>query len=528
MGSPALNARAVRSLCASAMLIVASSLFSGCDTKTDKGTISASAFGAAQLKAGGVRALTSKLDLLRTIFPDRVAQVLEDTQADAQPIAKVSADLLALFESRSGSINSVDVCRACSGGGRGQVRLHYTRIGLELELDEAGAVGPVISDDVPAIPLSNGWVLAFEEFSRSIVALQPDAAFRPAPANNGNHANFGRGNGLVLSLVISGLELQRQLGTTSVPRVTRMYELRDGRILLFFQEVFRELHVLNVRELEEIVDFDLDEDTAASERPRPMLRGSMVPPGAGPGTIPDPFLTFDDILSETQGLSLDIDSFQPVRVPSDGSVLIYDTVRSVFLRLFESGVTGFGSVVVAASSNAVTETLLTPAGPFAMSSAWHHPSRSEILIVEERTNTILGYDFRSTNPDTSLRVVVDSIDLVSGRRDPTGDGVIVPGGGQEPVLLASQNDLQSVGQRLLFDRGRDELIAIAYSNGVVVIVGKRDRLAAATGAQLVDLLYTEVLGPAPSGGQTIRAWDGVASALLEIVVEFVTLPDVTN
>ena len=65
MGSLAKNLRNVRGLRLGVLCVTALTLFPGCDTKTDKGTISSASFSAAQLVDGGVSRLSTKLDLLR-------------------------------------------------------------------------------------------------------------------------------------------------------------------------------------------------------------------------------------------------------------------------------------------------------------------------------------------------------------------------------------------------------------------------------------------------------------------------------
>jgi hypothetical protein len=503
----------------------------GCDVKRNKGTISASAFAAAQIAPNGVRSLSNKLDLLRTIFPSRRDSELQTDQASAMPVAKVDDDVLLLFEQHSGAVCSVDYCAGCPRGVRARVRTHFTRIGLEEELTDTGAVQPAIvgGGGAPPIRLSNGWVLAYERQSLSLIAFRLEENFRPAPADE-DHLNFGRGNGLLLSIVLSGVDLQRELQLPSIPFITRMVELRDGRVLLFFREIFREIHVLHLSEVMEQVDFDRSDVPDTTTRTTRMLRGSLLPPGASRERAPLPFLTFDDILDVTQGTAVDVDSFQPIRVPSDGSILAYDRVRSMFLRISENRATGFGVVVAATPLNAVANVLLTPAVQFDMTHSWYHPSRSEILILEESTNSILGFNYATANINNNLRVVVGSVALVSGRRDPSGGGgvQVVPGGAADPVLNAAANDLPGTGQRLFFDTAREELIAASYSNGVVVISGTKTKFTSVTGGTRVDLTYLEVVGAAPGGGHSVRVWDTASTSLLELVVTLVILPDVQS
>ena len=535
MGIPAKQGRSTRCIVPGVVVTVALTALAGCDTKTNKGTISASAFSAAQLASDGIRALTSRLDLLRAIFPGLCDAELESQQAEAIPFGRIGDDL-GVFETRHGAVCTVDLCASCSAGGRSSVRMHFNRIGLEEELDAAGAVLPVIDDTVPAIKLSNGWVVAYERQSRSVIAVRDQEGYRvmadPTAPVDENGPNFGRGNGLIISLVLSGPDMQRELQTDSAPpRITRMHELSDGKILLFFQENFREVHVLNVSVREENVDFDLsdEDDDPSSYRLTPMLRGTLLSAGAPAGRRPVPFLTFDDILDVTQGFVLDIDAFQPVRIPSDGSALVYDRDQSVFLRFFENP-NGTGSVVLAANSGAIGGAVVSPTGPYDMTYSWLHPSTSEVLILEDRTDTILAYNYLNPNPGRNLRPVVDSVNLVSFRRDPLREQGGGFGGGPQldPRLKPAENDLGGVGQRLLFDAGRDELISAAYSNGVVVIVARRDQFSLATGQALVDLRYMEGFGSSPLGGQSIRAWDTESTSLLEVLVNFTILPDVAN
>ncbi|MCH2583325.1 MAG: hypothetical protein MK138_01015, partial [Planctomycetes bacterium] len=69
------------------------------------------------------------------------------------------------------------------------------------------------------------------------------------------------------------------------------------------------------------------------------------------------------------------------------------------------------------------------------------------------------YDYTLPANEDNARQVINSIDMTSNRRDSSGSpagGVLI--NNEEPILLKAEEDI--LKNRLMFDRGRDELIAI--------------------------------------------------------------------
>ena len=154
-------------------------------------------------------------------------------------------------------------------------------------------------------------------------------------------------------------------------------------------------------------------------------------------------------------------------------------------------------------------------GVLNFSESWGHPTFPEIVLIEERSNSILAYDFTLSAEEDNVRTVVNAIDLVSNRRDPNPSGGI-PANNDEPFFLRAEEDIFE--NRLLFDRGRDELISINYETGSVVIVAKRLAFTAMTGGDLTDITYIKHTGVEPGGLQSVRVWDSSTSSLLKLLL----------
>ena len=361
--------------------------------------------------------------------------------------------------------------------------------------------------------------------------------------NDPDDPNFGRGNGLVMSVIISGPEMQSQLGLATQPRITRIFDLgpdpspdsNKHRLLVFFaREVLREVHVL---ELE------------AGVRP---VRTNLAPGGGNEnvwmlngqfrrfGPAGDqPFMTLDEIKLLTQEVDVDIGSFQPIKVNTDGSALVFDSESSQFLRLkplSEEDVLnvpgkfpGQGVVEVAVQTSVIEGQLGSRGSAFEFTEAWPHPENPEIVLVEERSNTVLAYDYTLPANEDNAYSVINAINMTSNRRDPfgsAGGGVLI--NNEEPVLLKAEEDILS--NRLMFDRGRDELISINYETGTVVIVAKRAAFTNLTGVDLADITYIKYTGverPDDMEGddmQSVRVWDSSSSSLLKVLLEIVLEP----
>ena len=122
---------------------------------------------------GAIDVLVDRLDFLRAIRPGVLDSELVDTPAEATVLGRLSSstpdahgnptltnDLL-IYEAKSKSILSVDMCPASGSPTCGVVRLHYKQKGLE---EEQGQLG-TIATGVPPVMLRNGWILAFDSVS---------------------------------------------------------------------------------------------------------------------------------------------------------------------------------------------------------------------------------------------------------------------------------------------------------------------------------------------------------------------------
>jgi len=541
-------------------------LTSGCDTKIGNGVVSTSTFESLALTESvdqqAIQVLSDKIDLLKSISPTTVEAVLNEQQANSFPLGTLNLapggfSSVLIFEANLRAICSVDLCElgTCQLTAP-RVQLHYNDVGFEEELEAAG-VGepfPTFSQSVPSVPVdvSRGaglggdrWLVSYEPRSRSLVGMRArDVGYRNVSnPNDPDDPNFGRGNGLVMSVIISGPEMQSQLGLATQPRITRIFDLgpdpspdsNKHRLLVFFaREVLREVHVL---ELE------------AGVRP---VRTNLAPGGGNEnvwmlngqfrrfGPAGDqPFMTLDEIKLLTQEVDVDIGSFQPIKVNTDGSALVFDSESSQFLRLkplSEEDVLnvpgkfpGQGVVEVAVQTSVIEGQLGSRGSAFEFTEAWPHPENPEIVLVEERSNTVLAYDYTLPANEDNAYSVINAINMTSNRRDPfgsAGGGVLI--NNEEPVLLKAEEDILS--NRLMFDRGRDELISINYETGTVVIVAKRAAFTNLTGVDLADITYIKYTGverPDDMEGddmQSVRVWDSSSSSLLKVLLEIVLEP----
>ena len=541
-------------------------LTSGCDTKIGNGVVSTSTFESLALTESvdqqAIQVLSDKIDLLKSISPTTVEAVLNEQQANSFPLGTLNLapggfSSVLIFEANLRAICSVDLCElgTCQLTAP-RVQLHYNDVGFEEELEAAG-VGepfPTFSQSVPSVPVdvSRGaglggdrWLVSYEPRSRSLVGMRArDVGYRNVSnPNDPDDPNFGRGNGLVMSVIISGPEMQSQLGLATQPRITRIFDLgpdpspgsNKHRLLVFFaREVLREVHVL---ELE------------AGVRP---VRTNLAPGGGNEnvwmlngqfrrfGPAGDqPFMTLDEIKLLTQEVDVDIGSFQPIKVNTDGSALVFDSESSQFLRLkplSEEDVLnvpgkfpGQGVVEVAVQTSVIEGQLGSRGSAFEFTEAWPHPENPEIVLVEERSNTVLAYDYTLPANEDNAYSVINAINMTSNRRDPfgsAGGGVLI--NNEEPILLKAEEDILS--NRLMFDRGRDELISINYETGTVVIVAKRAAFTNLTGVDLADITYIKYTGverPDDMEGddmQSVRVWDSSSSSLLKVLLEIVLEP----
>lgn len=547
----------------------ASLSFTGCETDRTDRVISSQEFIAPTLQS--MRTLTTKLEILRAMRPGDLDSDLLDVLTRARPLGKVSDDDLLVYETVSGTIVGLDMCPECTenAGRRSAVTLYWTQEEMENEfLNTWGvlALDPAISFDTPGDPTSpgvqpielqgetfRGWMLAYEPSSGSIIGFKKDPTYRPVPIdaeceeadeNRKECWNFGAGNGLILAVVASGNDLAAQLQQDR-PRVSRLFELEDGKILVFFTSGISAVHLLDLEMATADVDADL-RDTANREQPE-LTDEIMVPRGTLRTDIPgQAFVTYDFIKnSVTRNSEIDLDDFQPLFVPSDsssfceggplprgGSALVFDSGSSNFLEIFEipdpgNPTGGLGGVRLALSTASI-QNALDSSPPFFMSQGVYGTSCSSTLIFEETSNNLFAYEFLAADPGKRLKVAADSVKFLLRREPVVRSGDEVVPGGDETVLTASRNSIRE--NRLFFDQGRDQLLAIHFGNASVapsynvVISADRQDFEAITGRPLANLTWIEALPASTRDRAVLRAFDSESTSFLEIRLKYQALP----
>ena len=530
---------------ASVVALLATS--AGCDSRIGNGSVSTSTFASLALtddpRQDPIQLVTDKVDLLKAILPTQVEAALDD-QASVSfplgtlPLAAGGQDALLVYEANLRAICSIELCASGVCLQEKQVTLHYDDVGFATEMESAGANFPTLSQTVPSISVSvsrgaglgsDPWVIAYETETRSLVAMRArDVGYRPLEDDTDiDNANFGRGNGLVLSTVITGAEMQAQLGLGIQPRLTRIFDLGPAsgsnkhRLLVFFaREVLQEVHLIELETSQERTQTILGAGGAFEDVW--MLQGEIKKFGTN---LDEPFVAFSEIKELTQEEDVIIGNFQPTKIYSDGSALVFDEVSTQFIKLTPLSAldaldlgkaAGQGQVSLAVDKSMI-DAEIGSRGTLEFSESWGHPTLTEIVLVEERSNSLLSYDFTLSAEEDNVRTIVNTIDLTSNRRDPNppSGGIVV--NTEEPILLRAEEDIFE--NRLMFDRGRDELISINYDTGSVVIVAKRPAFTAMTGGDLTDITYIKHTGVEPGDLQSVRVWDSSTSSLLKILLK---------
>ena len=536
-----------------ALFVAVLTLGSGCDTKIGNGTVSTSTFESLglveSLDQEPIQILSDKIDLLKSILPSEVVATLSKQQSESFPLGTLGLgaggrSAVLVFEANLRAICSADLCETGECAQANPVRLHYNDVGFEEEMDDlnVGVNFPTFGQVVPSIPvdISRGaglggdrWIVAYEINSRSLVGLRArDVGYRNVQNPlDPDDPNFGRGNGLVMSVIISGAEMQSQLGLGTQPRITRIFDLgpdsssNKHRLLVFFaREVLREVHLIEIEAGVTSVRTDLA--PGGGNEPVWTLNGQFRLFGTAEN---QPFLSLAELEQITQEVDVNIGDFQPIRINTDGSALVFDSISSQFLKIkslsaldvleHPGKVAGQGIAEIAVERSTFDDEIGTSTTGREFTESWGHPVQDEIVLVEENSNTIFAYDFNLDSSEDNVRQIVNAIDLVSNRRDSdpeAGGGVLI--NNEEPILLKGEEDV--LNNRLMFDRGRDELIAVNYDTGTVVIVAKRASFTDVTGGDLADITYMKYIGvEQPDDMQSIRVWDSSTSSLLKVLLE---------
>ncbi len=526
--------------------------FSGCQRDEDR-TVSAGSFFGPVVRSDGISVLADKLSFFRAMQPGKLDSEFTGQTAEVRILGRLSCydyasgatrltDELLAYEGLSKCLLTVNVCPPSgSTGGCGAVRLCYNQAGMDEAQSAQGGVtaGGHLSTAVPPITLKNGWILAYDMDSKNIVALRCEAqrqvdlgaqtsiGYRTFERTDTTSKNFGRGNGLLLSLVISGANLSRQMNISYIPTVTRMFEFAENKILLFCAGIDK-VYMLELRE--EAVDWpwDLNEPTNARKRlPTIFLRGEILTYPMDPDNPKSPrvphFIESIDVSLLTGNASVILDKAQPITIPGDTSALVFEQASSQFFKLSErkrinpgSGqeeVLG-GKVEFAIRSNTLLAALMEASGgasvstPLEFGALFPHPKLSGLCMFEERSNSLLLYDYASKDLRRNIRVLVKSANVISPR---TSSGPPAPSTGNEPILVFATGDVQ--GTRLAFDRGQDHLLGIHYATGIAIVTATRETLTAYLGSSVVELSYVE-----PIDENEIRAFDTQSSKLLRMRV----------
>ncbi|MCZ6794301.1 MAG: hypothetical protein O7J95_11880 [Planctomycetota bacterium] len=541
-------------------MVMGAFVLPGCETKRNDRLISSSEFPTPKLV--DMRVLSSKLSLLSAIFPTELGTMVLQRSAEARPLGRpagaLSRSTLLIYEKQEGAILSLDVRRDCAPGSPcfAPVRLHWTQQGLEDELLDTFGVNvldPVISFSEPGepnrqgidpIPLRGakfqGWFLAFESRSGSVLAFREDPSFRTVPpvrlSDNLDDlvfANFGRGNGLIMTVVIDGREINRQIQEEQA-RINRFAELEDGKILCLFSSNVRAVHLLELDLVPIQLDYDLTPggpDTRFVLAPQGNFRLFPTPAGV------EPFLNNRFIQEEvTQNVRTDLDDMQPLFIPpgessfceddtlpDGGKLLVFDAESSTFLLISEDDISGRGRVEAAATADELVD-LLQKSPPLFMSQGTYGRGCNPALIFEETSNTLFGIDFLTSG---ALEKTVDPGALAQRRDLDVIRGDVIPSG-EEPTLTVSVNPIPE--NRLYFDQGRDQILSVHLETGNVVILADRQDFEPITGRPLTNITWIEAIdGHETELAQTsqqvvLRAYDTESTTLLEIVVEYTVLP----
>ena len=495
----------------------------------------------------GISLRAAKNDFLRAIRPNALESDFDDIQPEGFVMGRLSSDEidsstklpkvtenLLVYDAQSSSIVSASLLSL----NKSKIRLHYSTRGLQ----DAQGSNAVISTTVTPIKLKNGWIMAFDSSSKNIIAFREQrprqitdelgtrtlpyrSALLPNGAVNVNSKNFGQGNGLFLSVVITGEDTLNQLRAASAP-VTRFVEIEENKVLVFFSPgTIRAVHLLELEEQDVDVDFDLDPPFRPSEKLRvKSLSGRYK-------LFPEPLLTFRQIADTvTQDPNPVLDSNQPVvfthpDLPAPFA-LVFDRKTSVFIkiRLLRGAA---GEVIGASVASAITrrafeaalqgsESVAVNDPPYDVRSGYQSSSGArKVFFFEGKQSSIIAYDpSPKLTPDNSVTSFVDASDFLF-RRDPRGTGQ--PNQGAPEEIDFATVDIRL--NRLAFDRDFRQLISVNYESGVVVVVASSSEISVVTKDAINDFTYIE-----PLDDNNVRVFDFRTMSLLDFKIEYTAFP----
>ncbi len=572
MGTPAFRAPIlprVLTLLLTSGALLASIGPGGCKSKEGSSKISSGLFIAPITEPptadgqGGIIVRADRLDILRGIRPNDLDSVLEESQATVRVLGRLSSsridpatgrpalmDDLLVYEALSRSVLSVNLCVDSARPDCGKVKLNYDKGGLDAEQGQGGVLDP----GVTPIKLKNGWIVAFDVNSRNLVAFRAEEprqivddvdgdgvaeartlAYRsdlgPDGKPNVADKNFGNGNGVLLSVVMEGEDWIDPQRIRSEPEVSRIVEIEENELLVFFTAgTVQSIELLELHEETVKRDFDTNLPVRQSELLEvKVLKGVRK---AFLGAPLNAFLAYSTIAQQvTQNQGLILDSFQPVLIPDPkhpdpdpGVILVFDKNTSTFMRIGiarnAAGEILGGVVGTAITTEKFTEVLqgntgaATATPPFLVVGGFYNgaPGKTEILFFEVKTRNLLAYDY-TKSLDDNLRVFVSPAGFLD-RRDPRGKPVLQQG---NTVLDFAIGDVNS--NRLAFEGGLDQLVSISYTSGVVVVVADVSEIGVATDDTLADITYIE-----PLDDNNVRAFDTRSSSLIEFQLDYAAFP----
>ncbi len=498
----------------------------------------------------GISQRAAKNDFLRAIRPTALESEFDTIQPVGFPLGRLSSneidvstgrpkvtENLLVYDSQSRSILSASLLSSS----KSNIRLHFSSRGLGEEVGEGE--GTAISTTVTPIKLKNGWILTFDAGSKNIVAFREqtprtvtdDLGTRTVPYRspnlqngrvNSDSKNFGHGNGLVLSVVITGEDALEQLHINAGHSVARFVEIEENKVLVFYNfQTIRSVQLLELAEEDVDVDFDLDDPIRPSERLRIQhLRGKYK-------LFPTPLLTYRQIAETvTQEENLELDSTQPVvfthpDLPAPFA-LVFDRTTSNFIKIrllrgADNAVTG-ATVALAASSAAFQSVLQGSASsttvdpPFNLRNGFQRSQgRREVFYFESKSANIVAFDpDPRRTPENAIRVFVTSAGFLF-RRDPRGNNET--GAGDPEKVDFATADIRL--NRLAFDHDFRQLIGVSYDSGVVVVVANAAEISVVTNDPIADLTYIE-----PLDNNNVRAFDLRTTSILDFRIEYVAFP----
>lgn len=505
----------------------------------------------------GIIQRAKKNDFLRAIRPTALESEFEASQPEGTVLGRLSrpdpvsgepmlTENLLVYEAQSRSLLSASMTAINPATGRNVVRLHYSQRGL----DEAQGEPATLSTVVPPLKLQNGWIMVFDSGSKNILAFREEnprkvvddldgdgtatertVVFRSPVLPNGqvnpDSRNFGQGNGLLASVVISGTDTVDQLKVPTEPVISNMVEIEKNKVLIFFTfGTIRAIHLLELSEETIQADFDLDEPVRPSERlDVKLLRGRYK-------LFPEALITYRKIAEQITGNdNLELDKAPPAvythpKLPVP-FVLMFDRTTSTFIRarlLKDAADAVVGAEIAEAVSSASFQASLQGAAgastvdpPYALQGGFQRSDgkNRQIMYFETKSANLVAIDpDPALNPDQNLKVFTSTSGFLF-RRNPRAPGEVAQGNPES--LIFATRDVRL--NRLAFDVELGQLISISYSSGVVVVVASAAELSVVTNDPLSNLTYLE-----PLDDNNLRAFDSRTMSLLEVQLGYSAFP----